>query len=120
MLQILPALEMIEQRLGDPTLTVGELAGSCAVSPVYLRRLFPEVIGISPANFLQRRRIERSCIMLREARRTIPGIAGDCGFTQTPYFHRIFKRWTGTTESVPPLRSSSSSALRYSSTHGGL
>lgn len=99
MLQILPALRTIEQRLGDPALGVDALADSAGVSQVYLRRLFREVVGLSPNAFVQRRRIEHSCLMLREYDQTIGAIASECGFTHLPYYYRLFKRWTGTTPS---------------------
>ena len=93
LLKLQPAMQLIEERLDDPGLNVGDLADRVAVSEVYLRRLFREVTGISPTAYVQRRRVERACLLLQEAERLLPEIATRCGFASVPYFHRIFKRW---------------------------
>lgn len=96
-LKLLPALELINKRLADPTLRVANLANSIAVSEVYLRRLFAEVMGMSPGTFLQRRRIERASILLRESGRSLESVAANSGFVHMSHFFRTFKRWTQVT-----------------------
>ncbi len=93
-LKLLPALELINRRLGDPALRVADLAAAIAVSEVYLRRLFAEVMGMSPGAFLQRRRIERASILLRESGRSLESVAASSGFVHMSHFFRTFKRWT--------------------------
>lgn len=99
MIRLLPALETIENRLGDSALDMAAVAASCAISQVYLRRLFHQTIGMSPSRFIQRRRIERASILLRDTTDTISFIAGRCGFVYLPSFYRAFKEWTNTTPS---------------------
>jgi AraC family transcriptional regulator len=94
--RLLPALELINQRLGDPRLTVTGLARQVCLSEVQLRKLFRRVTGMSPARFVQRRRLERACALLRLSDMKIDEIAERCGFAGAPYFFRVFKAWTHT------------------------
>ncbi len=91
--KLLPALECIENRLHDSTLAIGDLARACTVSEVYLRRLFREVAGMPPVNFLQRRRVEQACLLLRTTTLGIKQIAQQCGFAELTFFYRVFRTW---------------------------
>lgn len=91
--RLLPALQMIENRLSDSQLTVRDLEEVLHVSGVYLRRIFNEVTGLSPIQFVQRRRIEYACLQLRQTQYTIAHIAELSGFNDVPYFYRSFHRW---------------------------
>ena len=95
--RLLPALELIDHRLDDPNLCVGDLAKEISVSEVYLRRLFRRATGLSPVAFIQRRRIQHACVLLRTSRMSINEIAEGSGFSGIPLFYRFFKRWLQTT-----------------------
>lgn len=95
--RLLPALECIEHELDNPTLAVGDLARKIKVSEVYLRRLFKKVTGARPAAFIQRRRVERACELLRFTSKGIKLIAAETGFRELTFFYRVFGYWTGTT-----------------------
>ena len=98
--RVLPALEMIEQRLTDPALNVVELSQALYVSEVQFRKIFRRVTGLSPIRFIQRRRIEHACTMLRGSVKSIEQVARDSGFADTPFFYRVFKTWTKTTPAL--------------------
>jgi AraC-like DNA-binding protein len=74
-----------------------KLARAIEVSEVYLRGLFRSLTGVPPLEFLQRRRIERACDILRSSDESIKSIAWSVGFTDVPYFYRVFKKWMRTT-----------------------
>lgn len=95
--RLLPALELIDRRLSDHNLTVGDLAKEIFVSEVYLRKLFRGATGLSPVAFVQRRRIQHACALLRGGGLSIKEIAEASGFSSVPFFHRVFRRWTQTT-----------------------
>jgi|GEM_PF-724246 len=95
--RLLPALELIEQQLDNPSLAIGNLAQKVGVSEVYLRRLFRAVTGLGPAAFIQRRRVERSGTLLRQTSTSIKQIAADTGFGDLTFFYHVFKCWTGIT-----------------------
>lgn len=95
--RVLPALETIEQRLTDPGLSVVDLAKKLFVSEVQFRKLFRRATGLSPIRFIQRRRIEHACTLLRGTGHSIEQVAAECGFVDTPFFYRVFRTWAGTT-----------------------
>lgn len=96
-IRLLPALKLIEQRFNDPSLSVIELARSVSMSEPHFRRVFNKVIQMSPVLFVQRRRIEQACVQLKKTQLTIKEIAETNGFTDLPFFYRVFKNWIKTT-----------------------
>lgn len=92
-----PLLAMIESGLADPDLSVKDMASEMDVSEVYLRVLFRRQLGISPIKYLRRRRIDRACTLLRETVMPIRLIAGECGFREVQFFHRVFRDIIGIT-----------------------
>jgi len=97
--RVLPVLESIEKNLGDPDLAVADLARQIYLSEVQFRKIFKQITGTTPVAFLQRRRIERACVLLRTTGQSIESITEACGFSDPPFFHRVFKSWTSMTPS---------------------
>jgi AraC-like DNA-binding protein len=98
--RLLPAFGLIETELDKRDLGVDEIAQTVFLSEVHFRKVFKEVTGLSPGRFLQRRRIEKSCVLLRTTQESIDAIAYSCGFADTPYFYRVFRKWMGTSPSI--------------------
>jgi AraC-like DNA-binding protein/mannose-6-phosphate isomerase-like protein (cupin superfamily) len=92
-----PVLDLVDERLADPSLRVADMASVVHVSEVYLRKLFREALGVSPVTFLRLRRVERATLLLRATEWPIKRIARECGFAELPFFFRTFKRLTGRT-----------------------
>ena len=60
--------EFVEAHIGtNPSIT--ELARLCELSPSYFATAFKQTIGMSPHQWLLKRRIERAKLMLRQTRR---------------------------------------------------
>jgi AraC-like DNA-binding protein len=95
--RFLPVFRQIERRLHDPDYSVREMADEAHLSEVQFRKIFRRITGISPLRFVQRRRIERACNLLHTSTDSISSIAEASGFCEPPFFHRVFKAWTGTT-----------------------
>lgn len=56
--------------------------------------MFREQTGQTPADYLQRLRIEQAERLLTETRTPIVRIALDCGFCSSQYFARVLARHT--------------------------
>jgi AraC-like DNA-binding protein len=95
--RVMPAMEVVEERLGEPELSVGDLAAAIFLSEVQFRKIFRRATGTTPAKFIQRRRVEAARTMLRSTDDTVESIAFACGFREAGFFHRVFRNWTGTT-----------------------
>lgn len=92
---IKPAIEYINEHLTEVLPAVGELAESCGISEGYFRALFSSVLGQSPIDYITTKRIELAKELIRSGLCSISEAAYSCGFTDTAYFSRSFKRITG-------------------------
>ena len=95
--RLLPAFDHIERNLADGSVTVGGMAKKVFVSEVQFRKLFRRVAGMSPVRYIQSRRIDRACHLLRESDQSIEQVAQAVGFADAPFFCRVFRAWTQTT-----------------------
>ena len=93
---LLPAIAAIESRFCENGLSVAELASLCNISAVYFRRIFEGQFGISPKEYIIRRRIEYAKSLLASGQLTVSEIATLCGYTEPCHFSREFKKHTGT------------------------
>jgi AraC family transcriptional regulator len=89
-------LDHVARRYGDP-LPIEELAGVAGLSPAHFSRLFKEVIGETPHQFVMDYRVEQAKRMLTEGTRTLIDVALACGFADQSHLNRVFKRATGKT-----------------------
>ena len=94
--RIAGALRRIETRHGA-RLSVAELAAEAAVSPFHFLRLFEQVVGVTPGQYMLRTRLRRAAVRLRCSSDAIAAIALDCGFDDLSTFNRQFRRATGLT-----------------------
>jgi AraC family transcriptional regulator len=92
-------LAFVRARL-DRTITVDDLAGEVAMSPSHFARVFKDVMGKTPMQFVMSYRIEQSLKMMEDAARPLGQIALDCGFADQAHFTRSFKQLIGTTPSA--------------------
>lgn len=85
----------IESNLGEPDkLTIDVLSAIAGLSPSRFKALFKEKLGIPPAEFALRLRIEEARRRLAAGGATVTGVALDLGFSSSQYFASSFKRLT--------------------------
>jgi AraC-like DNA-binding protein len=85
----------IETNLCDPgKLTIDILSSIAGLSPSRFKALFKEKLGIPPAEFALRLRIEEARRRLASGGETVTGVALDLGFSSSQYFASSFKRLT--------------------------
>ncbi|MGN0729839.1 AraC family transcriptional regulator [Treponema sp.] len=89
-------LEFIKKNYGND-ITLEQLSTAAGFSPKYFCRVFKEMTGKSPVEYLNWFRISRSCSFLRETNEKLPDIAKKCGFKDFSYFIKIFHRYKGMT-----------------------
>jgi AraC family transcriptional regulator of arabinose operon len=94
--RLLPVLKWIEAHLSSNEVTIADLARQVYISETHFRRLFNNVFGMSPIQFIRRRRIERACTLLRTTDLPIKQVAQRCGFAEDAFFSRVFNRIVGT------------------------
>lgn len=83
------------------SITLNQLAGMCNLSDYHFSRMFKAVCGLSPYQYLQYVRINKSQEMLVKCdRHSLADIAIDCGYANQSHFSKAFKSYTG----MSPLR----------------
>jgi AraC family transcriptional regulator len=84
-------LERIAARLGED-LSLGELASESGLSLYHFVRSFKESVGLSPHQYILRKRIDRAQRLLRESDLPLAAIAAQCGFRTQSSFTTAFRR----------------------------
>ncbi|UPK41511.1 AraC family transcriptional regulator [Paenibacillus pabuli] len=79
----------------DEKLTLEDIASAGAVCRSRCCTLFNKYVGQTPNSYLTRYRIQKSCEMLKETKRSISEIALACGFQSASYFSSIFRKQMG-------------------------
>lgn len=94
--RVAAALRHIEARHGTRS-SVDELAAAAAVSPFHFLRIFEQVVGVTPGQYMLRTRLRHAAMRLRRSDDAIAAVALDCGFADLSTFNRQFRRATGLT-----------------------
>lgn len=92
------ALELMHQRFREPELSVGEIADTLALNPVYFGRIFKDVTQQTPSEYLTGLRLQAAKKLLLEGKDSLVIIAEQAGFNDQRSFARFFKKEMG----VPP------------------
>jgi len=79
----------------DRPLNVPAIADAVKLSPSRLSHLFKQQLGVSPARFLELRRIERAQALLESSSLSIGAIARATGFSSQFYFSTRFRAVAG-------------------------
>jgi AraC family transcriptional regulator len=78
----------------DQQHSLSSLAREAGMSTFHFARVFKQLVGESPNQYLVRRRLAAAARMLREGA-TVTGAAFDSGFRNLSHFIRVFKRRLG-------------------------
>lgn len=76
-------------------ISLDHLAEISRLNKYYLAHAFREYIGMSPINYLNARRVEEACALLRDTSHPISQIAGTVGFSSQSYFAQVFQKAVG-------------------------
>lgn len=94
--RVAEAVRLIEIDPARPT-DLSALASGAATSPFHFLRVFRQVTGQTPYQFVLARRLNLAAVRLRRTAEPISAIAFDAGFNDLSTFNRRFKRVIGLT-----------------------
>ncbi|GAA1693460.1 helix-turn-helix domain-containing protein [Kribbella yunnanensis] len=92
--RLLRVIELIDQNLKTP-LDLPTLARAANLSVSRFAHLFRDQLGVTPQQFVERRRIDAAARLLELTTRSIASVAAEVGFTDPLYFSTRFRRHTG-------------------------
>jgi AraC family transcriptional regulator len=90
------ALRLMEERFREP-LTLENLATFAGLSPYHFLRTFKRVAGITPHQFLLRRRLREAALLLRTTNLSVIETALEAGFGDLSHFNHAFRFAFGST-----------------------
>ena len=94
--QLKPALEYIETHYGQP-ITLDTLARLTGLSPKYFCRFFRTIVHRSPIDYVNYYRVECASHFLTTTDMTVAEIAQHCGYNDSSFFIKQFRKYKGTT-----------------------
>lgn len=94
--QIKNVLQYIEAHYSS-SLTLQDLSDVVGMSAKYFCRFFHSIIQQTPMDYVNHYRIEEAARMLCSTDWTITAVGLECGFQDSSYFVKIFKKYKGTT-----------------------
>jgi AraC-like DNA-binding protein len=97
--RMLRARDVMDRDYADP-IDVPTLARVAHVSEAHFIRTFRATFGETPNRYLQRRRVERAMVLLRNTDRTVTDICMAVGFSSLGTFSRVFSEVVGESPSA--------------------
>lgn len=94
MKSIEPALLYVSENYRQE-IRVQQLARACAMSESYFRKVFGQLIGLSPLEYVNRYRVHRAMHLLHVTGDSVQHVALECGFPSVSTFARNFVRYVG-------------------------
>lgn len=92
-------IRYISEHYGEP-LTLADLAQQGGMNAGYFCRVFNELVGMTPVEYLNSYRVNAACEKLEKGESSVTEIAFECGFNDLSYFIKVFKKFKG----ITPLR----------------
>jgi len=91
--------ELIETRYGDPNLSLNFIAEELKMSPYHISRVYRQQTLNNIVDRINQVRMDKAKELLIQSENSVAEIAELTGYTNSSYFHRIFKKINGVTPS---------------------
>jgi len=97
--RVAEAIRLIECAAERP-ISLDDMASSAATSPFHFLRVFRQVAGMTPYQFVLKTRLHRAALRLRTSAEPVSSIALDAGFNDLSTFNRRFRTIMGAAPSA--------------------
>ena len=84
------AVSYIERNYASD-LSIGDIASVCGLNRSYFSKIFKEVMGVTPQQYLLRYRMSQACNLLKHSRTSVKDIGLAVGYPDQLHFSRAFK-----------------------------
>jgi AraC-like DNA-binding protein len=79
----------------DERLPVARLAAVAGLSVPWFKTRFRAAVGLPPAEYVLRRKVDRAVQLLGDGRRSVTAVAMDLGFPSSQHFAQVIRAYTG-------------------------
>ena len=94
--KIKPVLEYIENHCSEE-ICLNTLANIAGMNARYFCKVFYAATKTTPMNYVNQYRIDHAAFLLESTTEPITQIGADCGFCDSSYFTKVFKKFKGVT-----------------------
>ena len=88
------ALAFIQENI-ESVFSIKDVANICFLSESHFKSKFKSTTGLSPLDYIQRKKIERAKELIHSGQLSMTEIAMRLGFSSSQYFSSVFKKYTG-------------------------
>ncbi|MEM9160175.1 MAG: AraC family transcriptional regulator [Verrucomicrobiota bacterium] len=99
-IKLIRAEDLISKHISNPLLSVSYLAKRLNCSPDHFSRIFREYGGVSPNQYIRKKRIQFAVTLLQDPKLNLSEIAWSAGFNSLNYFSRSFSQEMGLSPSL--------------------
>jgi len=101
---ILPAVRSMRENYSDPDFSVKALSDVAGISDIYFRRIFTEIYGVSPSEYLYQLRMKKAAELLQTDYGSVEEVACSVGYHSLFHFSKMFKKYYGVSPSNYSLK----------------
>ena len=95
--KISKAVDYIHAHYADSDFSYDRLHCLCGISYTHFKNIFKERFSVTPAVYVRTLKVQRACELLSTNKFSVAEVALACGFSDVPYFCKVFKKETGIT-----------------------
>jgi len=105
------AIQYMNEHLADQ-ISLEDIATHSHMTKYHFDRMFQKKTGLSPWDYFTKLRIEHAAHLLITTEKTVTEIAPECGYPNVNYFHKVFRKYVGS--SAVSFRKSYSGNIHFS------
>ena len=87
--------QFIDENIQNPGLNLDLISCACAFNKNYISDVFKKNMGITVVRYINTVRVQAACELMKKNRTGIKDIAYMCGFNDSLYFSKLFKKQMG-------------------------
>lgn len=92
--QIACVLDYVSENYGEE-ISTKQMAEMCHLSESHFRRIFKQIMDMSPTEYLYYVRVQVACEYMKKTVLSMESVAVKCGFTSISTFNRVFRKVLG-------------------------
>ncbi len=85
----------VDKNFTDPQLSMDKISSCFSYNKKYISTLFKKHYKIGVTDYMNMLRVNYACVLIAQGNKNVTQIAFQCGFNDSSYFARVFKKKMG-------------------------